>query len=861
MSRAIPPHWAPSDITSKIAQAAHANRPTPRLGRKGFLFLQKSAPSAAKPPERVKIVARRMVKAERDERMDVTHALTPVKQYMAGFTRPTDLRTSNWFPGGAYVAKGKVYESPVEEAYQSHTVFILESRYHIRYGVGRVDAPDYIYGVCQEQDLPGVLKAYNSPAAPRWVLEDMDNARWPQGPQRKPQPRQKWWADAEDLRQTLRGLKPAAPPPDLNKLNKDEWERVRPQKRAKPILRSESSSNATIPPPDRNPSAPSSARAFHSSSTLLDPHNIVPDFYVQHKQAKAGREKDAEESDGGELQDPPFLMRDLSDGILSDEIEASTRRQTSKIPVEFEADGVIVHPSGFVVPTPSQSASPSREPREGDVALQTAAVAERVAEEDLADVTAETSSRKGKVPSEVRLEDGTVSHPSGFEPPTAADEFEHSHLGARPLAVGGSTRGLHTTALVRAAEAEWDFERARAADPDAKYVPRAEYMPTLAETPFWRPLVTLTVSTRPLAYTLLRLAKGLPTGRPFHAAIDNADKKCRVSYVNRMRALRLRRAQELAVGLAGVLGGLRGGVVGIRFGPDCMGRGVAGEGLADPVPHAKRVVGVGVGRWWALAGQWKELLRDREDEVLADRPFEIYDLDEFGNRYAEGGGEVVPWRAREETKADRLKREPWFAEYQQLHRADKYFARYAQALASRTDARVGREAKTKRLKAKSKPAAAAVAEDEDSDDELRSDDEDNVDAGAADPTPVMKTPTDSAAVAPSSSSDLPGIPTVMMTPEAEKRLRLRDPLDDGYLTTHAAPDFVLYTHDGKLALGPRDPHTGEILTEGARAVQPHLARVAVKRRLDMLCCTKTEELGTILAARNGKVDTPSRLND
>ncbi|KAJ7334742.1 hypothetical protein DFH08DRAFT_292391 [Mycena albidolilacea] len=669
MSRAIPPHWAPSDITSKIAQAAHASRPTPRLGRKGFLFLQKSAPNAAKPPERVKIVARRMVKAERDERMDVTHALTPVKQYMAGFTRPTDLRTSNWFPGGAYVAKGKVYESPVEEAYQSHTVFILESRYHIRYGVGRVDAPDYIYGVCQEQDLPGVLKAYNSSAAPRWVLEDMDNARWPQGPQRKPQPRQKWWVDGEDLRQTLRGLKSAAPPPDLNNLNKDEWERVRPEKRAKPILRSKSSSNATIPPPDQNPSAPSSSRAFHSSSTLLDPDNIVPDFYVQHKQAKAGREKDAEESDREELQDSPFLMRDLSDGILSDEIEASTRRQTSKIPVEFEADGVIVHPSGFVVPTPSQSStSPSREPREGDVALQTAAVAERVAEEDLADVTAETSSRRGKVPSEVRLEDGTVSHPSGFEPPTAADEFEHSHLGVRPLVVGGSKRGLHTTALVRAAEAEWDFERARAADPDAKYVPRSEYMPTLAETPFWRPLVTLTVSTRPIAYTLLRLAKGLPTGRPFHADIDNNDKKCRVSYINRMRSLRLHRVQNLTVNMAGVLGGLRGGVVGIRFEPDCMGRGVAGEGLADPVPYDKRVVGVGVGRWYALAEQWKELLRDREDEVLADKPFQIYDLDEFGNRYAEGSGEVVPWRARQETKADRLKREPWYAEYQQLHR-------------------------------------------------------------------------------------------------------------------------------------------------------------------------------------------------
>ncbi|KAJ6472776.1 hypothetical protein C8R47DRAFT_724977 [Mycena vitilis] len=77
--------------------------------------------------------------------MDVTRALTPVKQYMPGFTRPSDLRSSNWFPGGAYVSSGKVYESPVGEAYEPHTVFLLESRYNIRYGSSRVEAPEYVY--------------------------------------------------------------------------------------------------------------------------------------------------------------------------------------------------------------------------------------------------------------------------------------------------------------------------------------------------------------------------------------------------------------------------------------------------------------------------------------------------------------------------------------------------------------------------------------------------------------------------------------------------------------------------------------------------------------------------------------------
>ncbi|KAJ6510433.1 hypothetical protein C8R45DRAFT_814906, partial [Mycena sanguinolenta] len=212
MARAIPPHWPQTaEVAQKISQT---NEPSPRLGRKGFLYLQKTAPRAVRPEERVKIVARRMIKAERDERMDITHALTPVKQYMAGFTRPTDLRSSNWFPGGAYVSRGKVYESPVEEAYQSHTVFLLESRYNIRYGPGRVEAPDYVYGVCREEDFPAVLKTYNSPRVPRPVLEAMDNARWPQGPQRKPHAQQRWWANRADLENTLQELGSSAFPPD-----------------------------------------------------------------------------------------------------------------------------------------------------------------------------------------------------------------------------------------------------------------------------------------------------------------------------------------------------------------------------------------------------------------------------------------------------------------------------------------------------------------------------------------------------------------------------------------------------------------------------------------------------------------------
>ncbi|KAF7328998.1 hypothetical protein MVEN_02529800 [Mycena venus] len=840
MSRAVPPHWPQSaEIVQKLTQ--NAKKPPVRLGRKGFLYLRKTAPQAVMPEERVRIVARRIAKAERDERMDITQALTPVKH-------------SNWFPGGAYVSKNKVYESPAEEAYQSHTVFILESRYNIRFGVGRVDSPDYIYGVCREEDLPAVLEGYNSEDAPGKVLEAMDNARWPEGPQARPQQQQRWWVDRADLFQTLKEVGSAVPrPEDIDKLYEKGEEEDKPQKK---ILvtnlnptQSRSSKTTTIQSLGSTRPTSSSVRVFHSSSILLTGHDdrIVPDFYIQHKEAKAGREKEAAARQATETEHSSPLMEDLSDGILSDEIVASTRRQASKIPTEFDADGVLIHPSGFV----------------GDLAQQTAAVAERVSEEDLTDVTATTSSRKGKVPSEVRLEDGSVSHPSGFEPPTAADEFEHSQIGQQPLDLGssssGSKRRFHTTAVARAAEVALDYEKARTRDSNpnpenwADWVTREQYMPTLRTAPFWRPLVTLTVSTRPIALTLLRLSRGLPTGRPYHANIDNHDKKCRISFVHRMRRMRLQRVMNLAVEMGQVLAGLRGGVVGIRFDTDSMGRGIAGEGLAEPIPHEKRVIGVGVGDWYRLAPDLKELFRARaEDEIPARRPFEIYGLDEFGNRLEEGSGKIVPWRKRGETAAERA-----FA-----RRALELHDQRTQQRMKAKRAEMGRPQKgtvaaTRPLR---KPApktfrAATVDEDGMDNDEFGFSEDEDMDVGTS------ATPSFSSRLTPPTPA-LSAAPTVWMTPQALRDLKFRDELDDGHLTHYTEyPDFVLCDADGTPLLGPRDPKTNEISKEGMEMVKPELGRIAVRRRHDMFCVVKTGELGMILAARTNKIDLPGRLTN
>ncbi|KAJ7730860.1 hypothetical protein DFH07DRAFT_158656 [Mycena maculata] len=879
MSRSLPPHWqhAGPDIVNRLAQMAHEAPPkaSPRLGRKGFLYLQKTV-QTVKAEEQMRITARRILKAERDERIDITRALTPSKQYMAGFTRPRDLRTSNWFPGGAYIAQSKKYESPLEEAYEPHTVFLLESRYHIRFGVGRVEAPHYVYGVCREQDLPAVLKQYNSPNPPHGLLTFMDNARWPGGPQLKGRSQVKWWNNYEDLQTTLKELGSTANPTKVfveasDEADENEPEQAKSGKKKQPQrvtgLNPIRLSTIRHSGDHSSPPVPPSAHAFHSSSILSVGHSynddhVVPDFYVQRKQSKANKELEDEESPVVEpptLQDTPSLMEHLSDGILSDEIVASTLRLASKIPMQSSnEDGVLVHPSGFVIPTPADYTFPERKQRERDLAQQTAAVAKRVLEEeDLVDVSAETSSRHGKVPFEVRHEDGTVSHPSGFKPPTAADDFEHSanttvdsHIGQQPLVLGstpGAKRGFHTAAIARAQEVEWDFERARQQSPNEEFVHREKYMSTLESKPFWRPLLTLTVSTRPLATSLVRLARGGSTGTPFHVFIDNDDRKCRISCVNRMRVLRLRRLQNLTVQLGQVLAGSRGGVVGIRFEPDSMGRGIGGEGLEAPIPWDKRHIGVGVGNWYHMAPELKELFSAVGREEIPSSggrdALDVFGVDEFGQRISSDGA-VVPWTPRPQTSVDKWMREPWYTEYCILRStlkgivaAQREMSKWASVKAGKPNVKesapTGRPAPSKE--------AREDAEDSDADEDeldLREDEEGD--------TPAI-------------SASSPAFPTVLIRENAwlDMSRVLEENGDEEEL--EAPLNFVLMSPSGKPLLGPRD-EAGKILLEGMTfPLQPHIARQVLQRRMDMYYRAKTLVIASIFAARHAKVDYPRPL--
>lgn len=601
--------------------------------------------------ERMRMTKRRMAKAERDERMDITKALTPAKTYMGGFTRPTDLRASNWFSGGRYVEKNKVYEVPPASAYEPHTVFLLESRYLVKHGIGRADSYDHVVGVCREGDFPAILAKFNSRKCPSDELACMDNARWPFLPPKRVK-RTIWWEKDEDPQEVVRQIlekeeagvgsskkrshfspkpdhAPAPPAPKIERWKEKVEKKMRRRQESASLLSMEddavmdpsSSSHyrrtihfSAIRPNDRSsddsPSSSFSQRANIPTSSWSRPpkdsqdahDHIVPTYYIERKRQREMISERKEEEGG--------LMAELSAGILSEGVAAQIKVLPEKIPVEIkELDGTIRHPSGFEPPTPETEFHPlaSKTATEDDPLLTTI-----------------------KIPWDEALSpstDASVTLPAGVK----------------------GLRGYHTSADLRALEVPHEIVHENYDPPP--HIPgtkptsspeeiaqselnslRGRYMPTLSSQPFWRPLLTLTVSTRPIALTVSRLSKGLPRGLPFYASISEDDRKISQTLSARMRSLRLKRMSELALDLAGSLQGQRGGLIGVRFDVDDKGRGIEGEGFDKPLPFDKRTVKVGVGEWYPFADELKEGFDIDAKEADTREGFEIFGLDEFGQR-------------------------------------------------------------------------------------------------------------------------------------------------------------------------------------------------------------------------------------
>ncbi|KAK7679050.1 hypothetical protein QCA50_017994 [Cerrena zonata] len=571
--------------------------------------------------EEVKIAKRRISKAERDERMDITLALTPVRTYMGGFTRPTDLRTSSWNEGGRYVELGKVYHPPTASAYEPHTVFLLESRHPVQHGIGRCDARDHIVGVCRESDFPAVLEKLNSNRCPQEYMESMDNARWPWLPPKRAK-YTKWWEAGENPKelhlQALEGAfdgetkqYPEAPAPKLEGTRAKRRAAEQAAKRATRMsaalldhlhktgihMRTFSTSSRALADDttgrDRANIPASAWSRPHKPSQDAD-DNVVPVYYVERKKQRDTISERKEEEGG--------LMAELSAGILSDGVAAQTKVIPEKIPVEVrEPDGSVRHPSGFEPPTPETDFHPtaSKTATEDDPLLTTVKITwdAALAPEPEADVAAATAS-------------GTL---------------------------GKGARGFHTSAVTCASEVRLDVQPepitdvVETAKADLKQL-RSQYFPTLSSEPFWRPLLSLTFSTRPIALAISRLSKSLPRGLAFYASIDNHDRKYGPSFDARIRTLRLQRMSQLTIDLAHIMSGQRGGLLGARFSPEERGRGVNGEKLNEKIPLEKRTVKIGVGEWYALSDEVKEAFKLDAQNYQVSEAVDVFGLDEHGQR-------------------------------------------------------------------------------------------------------------------------------------------------------------------------------------------------------------------------------------
>ncbi|CEL53040.1 hypothetical protein RSOLAG1IB_06108 [Rhizoctonia solani AG-1 IB] len=379
-------------------------------------------PHIPTPKERELMFKRRVEKAERDERVDISMSLTEVKTYQGGFTQPRMLRASNWFPGGTYIAKNKVYEKPLDSAYEPHTVYILESRYPVKTKEqGRPDVPEHIVDVIHEPFWLRYLKYKNSPKVGGHVRLTMDAAWWPFIARRirKAEPEQ-WWEKDEDpqqLRLEALGLTESDDPPE-------------------PL------------------------RAYYKDITQYRPNGTK-----------------------------------------------------------------------IVEPTPTKTIVPQR----------------------------------------------------------------------KELTIGDI---------------------------------RAQYEPLLEKEAFWRPLVAVTLATRPLANTLVRLCRSLPRGLPFYSSIDTHDRKNLLSFPDRMRLLRLQRMRELTLEIARRLEGYNGGFIGIRFNKDDRGRAIGGERLEKPLPDPLRVIQVGLGDWYELE---KEMELWKLEAADAGVDIDVKPMDEWGRKLDENG--------------------------------------------------------------------------------------------------------------------------------------------------------------------------------------------------------------------------------
>jgi hypothetical protein len=509
-------------------------------------------------------------------------------RYMGGFTRPRDLRSSNWWPGGRYRNLKKVYEKPLAAAYSPYTVFLLESRYPIRFGHGRVTSHEHIVGVCREEDFTAVVAKYNSQHAGVDAMKLMDAARWP------------WLTTKATHVKTKQNDEENVDDADIRKEVASETSTSgQPTKQGLYVIHAKTGHVAV---------GPSLPEIWERELAIAQGRLVIPE---KNKKGKTYAERKAEK------------VANLASGEIAAEPEAGSETNPEQQAEEMVSEQTMGDHVRTIMP-------PTLEP---------------------------------------------MHTGQGSGGPSSSSASGSSHA-----ADTGPSRQLHTSAIARAEEVSTDIlsgrlifaevtdvtpSASRKVNADSSPTKeekdqarieqiRSQYLPTLATTPFWRPLLTVTLATRPMALTHVRLSRAHERGLPFYASINNDDRKCAASFSSRMTSMRIDRMTSLTVQFAQLLDGWRGGFIGIRFSPDAQGRGIDGEDLERGTPFDKRIIKYGVGDWYyrsdeVLEGVRKDLYTEPYTITLGpngEDSLETFKLDAWGNAH-DGQGNAIPWKERD----------------------------------------------------------------------------------------------------------------------------------------------------------------------------------------------------------------------
>ncbi|GAA5989536.1 hypothetical protein JCM5350_002099 [Sporobolomyces pararoseus] len=173
---------------------------------------------------------RRIERAERLERKDLTAQLTQVKTYMGGFTQPKHLHFLNTLDPtrkekDSYDLRvGPNRIKPSAEAYEPHSVYLAVSRYPIRWGHGRSTRRECLSGFCKTSQLEQRFKELNYGV---WKEEETRMVKLGHGKPKEPRTTPAHWSCSTDTKEYIDQAILPGSPEERSMLNKPISNRIR----------------------------------------------------------------------------------------------------------------------------------------------------------------------------------------------------------------------------------------------------------------------------------------------------------------------------------------------------------------------------------------------------------------------------------------------------------------------------------------------------------------------------------------------------------------------------------------------------------------------------------------------------------